>query len=167
MCDHTSTEFDTNGQVVHRLKAFVGELQQQATLADASITDYDILEQVGVRHLEIDRRWISLNHKSSRRKSHFTIFFWRSPVELIFWLNRLVESPSQYAYLLLLLHSWFSCGLHLSKLATSKYQKIITIVRDEYLSGEKRGETAISWMIKTYFRKKHVNNIVITLSYTS
>lgn len=51
MCDHTSTELDADGQIVHRLKSFVGELQQQARLANAGITDYDILEQVSVRHL--------------------------------------------------------------------------------------------------------------------
>lgn len=51
MCDHTSTELDADGQVVHRLKSFVGELQQQARLADAGVADYDILEQVGIRHL--------------------------------------------------------------------------------------------------------------------
>lgn len=52
MCDHASTELNADGQIVHRLKSFVGELQQQARFANAGIADYDILEQVSVRHLE-------------------------------------------------------------------------------------------------------------------
>lgn len=36
-CDHSGTEFDTDGQIVHGLEAFVGELQQKTRFADAYV----------------------------------------------------------------------------------------------------------------------------------
>lgn len=47
---HTRPEFHANGQIMHGLKPFVCELQQQTRLPNTCITDDDILKQVRVRH---------------------------------------------------------------------------------------------------------------------
>eukprot|EP00227_Mantoniella_beaufortii_P021557 CAMPEP_0197591626 /NCGR_PEP_ID=MMETSP1326-20131121/13819_1 /TAXON_ID=1155430 /ORGANISM="Genus nov. species nov., Strain RCC2288" /LENGTH=295 /DNA_ID=CAMNT_0043157157 /DNA_START=218 /DNA_END=1100 /DNA_ORIENTATION=+ len=49
--DHAAAELHADGQVVHVLEPLVRELQQQARLAHASVSNDDVLEEVRVAHL--------------------------------------------------------------------------------------------------------------------
>lgn len=50
--DHPGAELDADRQVMNRLEALVGELEQQAGLADACVAYDDVFEQVRVRHCD-------------------------------------------------------------------------------------------------------------------
>jgi len=45
-CDEPRSKLDADGEVVHWLKALVCELQEEARLADAGVSDDDVLEEV-------------------------------------------------------------------------------------------------------------------------
>jgi len=48
--DHASSELDANGEVMHWLEPLVRKLQQKARFPHPCIPNYDVLEQIRVRH---------------------------------------------------------------------------------------------------------------------
>ena len=48
--DHAGSELHSDGEVVHRLEPFVGELEEETGLSDSRVSDDDVFEEVSVRH---------------------------------------------------------------------------------------------------------------------
>ena len=48
--NHSSTEFDSDSEIMDGLKSLVRELQQKTTFSDTCITDNNILEEKCVTH---------------------------------------------------------------------------------------------------------------------
>ena len=64
-CDHPSSKFDANGEVVHLLEALVGKLQQQARFAHAGIADDDVPDRCSAGVMSPDA---SVMHSSRRAR---------------------------------------------------------------------------------------------------